>query len=210
MAGAVQWTIDKFWAQLQNLQTQIKQVDAALQADKVRLGSLYSAVRARYDPSADQFIAPLIHQNTVLRLTYLKPIKDKFNQAVAAASKLLKSAGYSTPQLGGLGVVPVVPVVAATLVVGALAAVAIVNRLTESQILRTKAMVAIYGDPSTTPEQKLALSRQMESQIREENKTPPPGGGFNLDSLVPLAGIVALIVLGPQILRMLPGRRATA
>lgn len=209
MAGAVQWTIDQFWGQLQNLKSQIDAVDAALNTDKVRLGTLYKQVKARYDPSADAFIAPAIHQNTVLRLTYLQPIKDKFRQAVNAASSVLHSAGYTTPTLSGLGVLPVVPVVAVTAVVLALSAVAIVWRMTQAQVNRTNAMLAIYQDASTTTEQKLALAKAQQAQVDADNRTPPPLG-FNVGDLVPLAAIVAVIVLGPSILRMLPGRRSAA
>jgi hypothetical protein len=42
----------------------------------------------------------------------------------------------------------------------------------------------------------------------EANATPPPLG-FDLKSLIPLAAIAAVILLGPQILRMIaPTRRA--
>ncbi len=210
MAGVVQWSIDQFWGQLQALKSQIDQADAALQADKLALQNAYTALNRNYDPSADQFVAPLIHQNTVLRLNYLAPVKQKFTEAVNAASAALKSAGYTTPNLSGLGIVPVVPVVAITAVLVALAAVAIVWRLTQAQVARTNAMLAVYSDPSTTPDQKAALGQSMTDQIKAQNKATPPPLGFNFNDLLPIAAVVAVIVLGPQILRMLPSRRATA
>jgi len=205
VAGVVQWTVDEFWGQLQNLKDQITQADSALNADKARLGALYATARQNYDPMRDILLAPLIHRNTELRLNYLKPVKDKFNEAVAAASSVLRSAGYTTPQLSGLGVLPLVPVIAVTAVLVALAAVAIVWRLTQAQITRTDSMAAIFNDPHTTPDQKLALSKQMTDQVAHE---PKPPLGFDVGALLPLAAIVAVIVLGPQILRMLPQRRA--
>ena len=73
-------------------------------------------------------------------------------------------------------------------------------------------MAAIFQDTHTTPEQKIALSKQMQAQVTDENKHTPPPLGFNLDMLVPLAAIVAAIVLVPPILKTLPARtsRATA
>lgn len=209
MAGAVQWTIDQFWGQLQKLKSQIDAVDAALNTDKARLGTLYKQLQSRYDPSADAFVAPAIHQNTVLRLTYLKPIKDDFRKAVNAASGVIRSAGYTTPTLSGLGVLPAVPVIAVTLVIACLSAVAIVWRMTQAQVNRTNAMLAIYQDPNTTADQKLALAKSMKDQIDADNRTPPPLG-FNLGDVTTLAAIVAVIVIAPSVLRMLPGRRTAA
>lgn len=208
MAGPVQWTVDQFWAQLQALQSQIDHVDAALKADKATLTRLYDTARRNMDPARDAFLAPLIHRNSVLRLQYLAPVRTKFAQAVNSARAVLRKSGYTTPQLSGLGVIPLVPVVAATAVIVALAAVAIVWRLTESQISRTQAMARVFADPHTTPEQKLALSRQMAAQIEQENKSTPPPLGFNLDNLLPIAALIAAVVLVPPILKM--GRRATA
>lgn len=201
MAGAIQWTIEQFWGELQSLKNQIDQTATALNADKLRLQGMYAAARRNYDPARDLYLAPLIRRNTELRLNYLKPVRDKFNEAVNAAAGALRGAGYTVPTLGEVGILPAVPVVAVTAVVVALSAVAVVWRLTQAQITRTNAMAAIFQDSRTTPEQKVTLSRQMQAQITEENKHTPPPLGFNLDMLVPLAGIVAAIVLVPPILK---------
>lgn len=212
MAGAIQWTIEQFWGELQSLKNQLDQTAAALNADKLRLQGMYDAARRNYDPARDLYLAPLIHRNTELRLRYLKPVRDKFNEAVNASAGALRGAGYTVPTLGEVGILPAVPVVAVTAVVVALSAVAIVRRLTQAQITRTNAMAAIFQDSHTTTEQKIALSKQMQAQVTDENKHTPPPLGFNLDMLVPLAAIVAAIVLVPPILKTLPARtsRATA
>lgn len=211
MAGAVQWSINQFWGQLQNLKSQIDQVDSTLRANKARLTALYSAARAANDPRRDAMLGPLIHQNSVLRLTYLQPIKDKFNAAVKAADSALRSAGYTTPQLNGLGVVvAIAPAAAVTAVLLALAAVAVVMRLTQAQVTNTETVAKIIADPTTTPEQKLALAKGVAEATDKMNKSLPPPGGFDFGDLVPLAALVAIILLGPRILDMLPKRRAAA
>jgi hypothetical protein len=209
MADPVQWTVDQFWQQVQNLQGQIINADTALKADAASLGQLYSTAAANYDPSRDVWIAPLIHRNNEIRLNYLGPVKDKFNQAVAAARAVLQGAGYTVPNaLAGLGDPFVVPTIAIAAVVLALAAVLIVNRVTAAQIQRTAQLSSIYGS-SLSFDQKQAAAQMILDQTKAEANATPPPLGFDLKSLIPLAAIAAVILLGPQILRMIaPTRRA--
>jgi hypothetical protein len=211
VAGAIQWTIDQFWSQLQGLRSQIQQADASLKADAAQLGSMYATARANYDPTRDAWIAPLIHRNNDLRLTYLKPVKDKFNEAVAIAKSAITSAGYSVPtQLGDLGQTEViwVPAAAVAAIVLAISAIAIVNRLTQAQISRTAVLASIYGDHTLTFDQKQVAANGILAQTKAEAKATPPPLGFDLNALMGPLAIVAVIVLGPQIMRMLPKRKA--
>ena len=208
MANAVQWTIDQFYGQLQNLKGQIDAADAELQADKLQLQTMYSQMAAAYDPSRDAFVAPLIHQNTVLRLTYLKPVKDKFNQAVAAASSAIRQAGYNTPGMAGMGVAPlliIVPVVAITAVLLGLEAINIVSTMTASQRARTSALIATLNDPSKSNADKAAVAAALDQDAKNQRAANPP----LLDPtqwITPLL-IIAAIVMAPTILRsVLPAR----
>jgi hypothetical protein len=215
MAGPVQWTVTEFWKQLQNVQNQIKAVDAKLQADKATLTALYSAARKQLDPAGAHdraYLEPLIHQNSVLRMSYLAPVKSKFNAAVAAASSALRGAGYTTPNLSGLGIAPaviIVPAVAVAALGIAGAAVLVVYRLTEAQINRTATARAIFSDTRTTPEQKLQLAGEFQKEMETEKKTAPPPA-FDTGWIVPAAALIALVVLGPQLLRAFGPRRAEA
>lgn len=208
MANAVQWTVDQFYTQLQALKSQIDSVAATLDADRSRLSQLYDTARRNMDPARDAYLEPLIHQNTVLRLQYLAPIRAKFNEAVSATSKLLRSGGYSTPTLSGLelGVLPIVPVVAVSAVLLALAAVAVLYRLTQSQVANTNAMAAIMGDRTTTADQKLALAKAITDQTKQQRQANPPL--FDPNAFVLPLAIIAAIVLGPQLLRAFPRRAA--
>jgi len=215
MAGPVQWTVTQFWNQLQNVENQIHSVESALLADKATLTALYSQARKEYDPAGAHdraYLEPLIHHNSVLRLSYLAPVKEKFNSAVSAASSALKRAGYTTPNLSGLGVAPaviIVPTVAVAALGIAAAAVLIVNSLTQSQRNRTATALAIFGDPNTTPEQKLALAAGFQKEMEKEKQTAPPPP-FDTSWILPAVAVVALIVLGPQLLRVFGPKRAEA
>ena len=90
--AAVQWTLTKFWSQLQRLSDAINAVSAQLGADRAQLMQLYARAKAEPDPKGAQdraLLQPLIHRNSELRLTYLAPIKAKFTEAVSATAKLL-------------------------------------------------------------------------------------------------------------------------
>jgi hypothetical protein len=211
MAGAVQWTIDQLWKGLQSLQLKINAVDADLQADKLQLAQLYTATRKVLDPMGAHdraLLDPQIRRNTELRLNYLAPVKNNYAKAVSAASAALKAAGYTTPGgLSGLGVAFVVaPAAAVVLVTVALAAIAAIALLTQAQRNRTSALKTLLGDQNSTPEQKAALLAEMKQAIDAEAKLPGALGSFSW--LVPALAIVALIVLGPQLMRMLPRRTA--
>lgn len=216
MPGPVQVTVSAFWNQLQGVENQIHSVESALLADKATLTALYAQARKEYDPAGAHdraYIEPLIHQNSVLRLSYLAPVKAKFNAAVSAASAALKRAGYTTPSLSGLGIVPaviIVPVIAVAALGIAAAAVLVVYRLTQSQVNRTATARAIFSDPSTSPEQKLRLAAGFQQEMELEKKNAPPPPGFDVSWILPTALVVALIVLGPQLLRAFGPKRAEA
>jgi hypothetical protein len=216
MANPVQWTVTEFWKQLQQLENQIHAVESALRADQATLTALYSQARKQYEPAGAHdraYLEPLIHHNSVLRLSYLAPVKSKFNEAVAAASAALKRGGYTTPNLSGLGLVPaviIVPAIAVAALGIAAAAVLVVNRLTEAQINRTATARAIFSDLSTTPAQKLELARAFQQEMESEKKNAPPPPGIDLGWILPTAVVVAVIVLGPQLLRAFGPRRAEA
>ena len=211
MANPVQWTVTEFYAQLQSVKNQITAANAALNNNKAQLTAMYTAATKANSAADKAALTPLIHQNSVLRLSYLKPIKDDFNQAVAAASSALRGAGLTVPNLSGMGVVPalvIVPVVAATLLAGMITAIVIVNRMTQAQITQTATLNSIMTNPNTTTADKLALAAQQQAETDALRKANPPP--FDFTSLVLPLALVALIVLGPNLMRLLPARRATA
>ena len=194
--AAVQWGVDQLYAGLQQMKSGIDQIAAALEADRQNLIAAYNDVRQHAgDPSYPAAKAALdqqTHRNSVLRLSYLAPLRSKFTQAVNASSAFLKSHGYATPGLSGLGVViAVAPAAAVVIVVAGIAAIGTVWALTQAQRTRTAQVASL-----------------IDQQTRQINAEPPPLG-LDWGAMVPIALAVAAIVLGPQLLALLP-RRARA
>lgn len=206
MAGPVQWTIDQLWNGLQQIRNGFNTVSADLKADQAQLTRLWSDTKkdtnAARRTANQALLTPLIHQNSVLRLSYLAPIRDKYNSAVSTASSVLKKAGYTTPNLSGLGFEFVIaPATAVTLIVVALALLETVNLLTQAQRSNTASVARVIGDPNTTPEEKARLL----AAIKGANKSLPPLLGLDFGAIAWGLAAVAAIVIVPK---LLPGRRA--
>lgn len=206
MADVAQWTIDQLWTQLQKIQNGFNAVAADLKADQAQLTTLWSKTKA--DTNATRraqnqaLLTPLIHQNSVLRLSYLAPIKDKYTQAVNLAADALRKAGYTAPNLSGLGfAVVIAPLAAVTIVVTVLALLATAAVLTQSQRQNTATVARIVGDPNTTAAQKLAFL----AALTQANKSLPPPPGLDLGWLPWAIGGVLAIMVVPK---LLPARRA--
>lgn len=206
-SSVVQWTVDQLWSGLQQIANGFNSVAKDLNADKAQLTALWSATKSQPAATAaanQKLLTPLIHQNSVLRLSYLQPIRDKYNQALALAKDALAKAGYTVPgNLAGLGFVfAIAPVAAVTIVIAALALLATAIALTSSQRTNTANVARVIGDATTTPEQKAALLAAMEKELKAQ---PPPGIDFGPIALAALA--VAAIVIVPK---LLPSRKAAA
>lgn len=207
MANIVQMGIDSFWSQLQRLENLAKPLAADLEADRLALQSAYSEARRASDPAVaalhQKLLQPQIHRNSTLRLQF-RDLVSKFNQAVNGASAVLKRAGFSTPQLSGLGAaVIIVPVVAVAALLAAFAIYETVRTATDAQRRATTELIKILHDPTSTEAEKA----QAAVALAKAAGTPPPLG-FDLGAVVPILGLVAVIMLGPQILGMIPKRRA--
>lgn len=211
MADVVQWSIDQFWAELQNLENIAVGLKNSLNANKLRLQGLWS--QTTRDPDAARraknqaLLQPLIHQNSVLRVSYLAPIVAKFNQAGNAAAAALRSAGYRVPTLSGLGAAIIIaPVAAVTIVVAALALAYIADRMTHSLNTSTDAVARVIGDPTTSVAEKDRLLASIKAEQEAVAKNKP--AGFDLGDVAPiLLGVAAIMVL-PTITRLIPSRRA--
>jgi hypothetical protein len=224
MPNAVaQWSIDQFYAALQSVWSLANKAKAGLAADRQQLIHLWSVTKTE-DPATaaahQATLNPLIHQNSVLRTQYLTPLAAKFQEAVNAGSRVLDQAGYKAPTLAGyneagtgLGIVPalvVVPAAAIAAIVVALSAASILANLTETQRKNTANAAAIIQDKSLTPAQRTAQLSALAAETKasaEAAAKSNPFGGLDIGKLVPILGLVAIIMLGPQIMRMFPGRK---
>lgn len=208
MANAVvQWTVDQLWSGLRKFQAGLTSLRADLLADKAQLTELWSRTKADPDvkrrEANQKLLAPQIHNNSVLRMTYLGPLTERFNQAAEAGRKALAAAGYTTPSLSGLGVVvAIAPAAAVAVVVTALALLATAMTLTAAQRKHTGMLATLLADPSTTAKEKQALLEELEKVQENAPK------GFNLNDLGPiLVGVGVLMVL-PTLVQSFRARRS--
>jgi hypothetical protein len=209
MANVVQMGVDAFWAQLQAVENRAKRVIADLNVDKARLQAAYTSTKndpdTRRRAQNQAALQPLIHNNSVLRLRY-RELVAKFNATVQAASDILKRAGLSTPGLSGCEQLGVAPLVIGGVAVAGLAAMLLILKAietaTQSQRQRTDALIRCMEDPSLTPEARERCAAALRADT--------PKGLLDLSGMVPALAIVALIVLGPQLMRTIGARRAAA
>jgi hypothetical protein len=219
MPNLAQMGVDAFWAQLQNLENNAKRIAADLDTDKLELQHAYARAKAMSatitltppggipvvlpNPARVEALKALgerIHNNSVLRLRY-RDLVANYNKAVNGAAAALKSIGLTAPQLGAVPLV--VPIVAVTALGVALAIYPTVRLQTDAQRRATQALLNVLADPNSTAEQKAEATRALG---KAADKPPPDIFG----SLVPVLGLVALIVIGPQLLSAFGGRRSAA
>ena len=207
MAGVVQMGVDAFWSQIQKLQALSTKLKSDLLADKAQLTALWSATKrdadAKRAAANQKLLAPLIHQNSTLRVRY-QSLAAKFNEAVAAARASLERAGYRVPaNLSGMGVAPLVVIGGAA--VAALGTAFLIYQsvrvATDAQRTKVNALARAMADPTLTPEQ-----RELALRALAETDTRPPGTDLFKD-LAPVLGVIALLVLVPA---LLPPRRTAA
>jgi hypothetical protein len=198
-----------FWGQLQRLENLSHGLKADLESDRLALMKAYSA--ARSDPNKSrgsthqQILNPQIHNNSVLRLRY-RDLTAKFNAAVSAASAALKKIGITPSTLSGLGQlgpIPVVPIIAVTALGAAFLIYESVRTATDAQRKATAGLLKILSDPTASDEQK----KEAAAALRK-TATTPTSDIFGFGNLVPVLGIIAAIIIVPQVLKALP-RRAT-
>jgi hypothetical protein len=209
MANVAQMAVNEFWTSINALRTTANTENAALEAQRRKL--IASSASARSDPdkarSAQRqaVLAPLIHRNSQLRMQY-RDLVGKFNSAVKSASDFLTKHNFTVPDQLGQIETGVVIVGVAVAVLGTAWAVA--YSIQSSRRNLDKAIdnaLRVANDPSATPEQR----RAAQDLLKIADKTLPKGPlGLDLGSLtVPLI-VVAVILVGPQLLSTFGRRRA--
>lgn len=211
MPSVVQMGVDQFWQSLQLLERKARAERVRLAQDKIRLQSAWTGTKADPDQRrAEQnrnILRPLIHANSAARIDYAAMV-SQFNRAVNGAAGVLRKAGLNAPNLAGPELAILVPVVAVAALGVAWAIYAKVHAETAAQSRLVDAAMSIINNPNSTADER----EQAAATIANLAKNKPPGQDpFNLDAILPIAAIVAAIVLVPPILDRLPkGRRAVA
>lgn len=214
MANVLQMAVNDFWNSVMDLQAKAEHQQLIMNESRQKLIAAYSAARRDPDPASARSrmaaLDPVVHQNSQIRMKY-RDLVSAFNQAVAGAKTLIQKTGLTVPnQLSGLGIIPaliLVPVVAVAALGVGWEIYLWIESANRANVAATDAAIAISNDPDATPEQRAAAR---DAITKRAAQPPPPGGFFDISGLVPLAGIVALIVLGPQLLAMVPKRKAAA
>lgn len=212
MANVVQWSVARFYDELGRLDRAGRAAITRLNDQKLELQRRYTAARNAGNENAMKFLRDLIHRNSVLRMSANEYV-GKFNELVARSSSILRGAGLAVPKTVGLGVVPaMLVIVPATVVTTALILWGIVNRMTEGAVKIADALksqgpelLATINDKEQPPEVRAAAAKAYEKLV---------GAADDADDwtkmVLPALGLVALIALGPQLLRMVPQRRRAA
>jgi hypothetical protein len=215
MANVVQWTVSAFYAELKKLDAAGRAEIAALASQKALLQAEYTKARNAGNQVGMTFLQPLIHKNSELRLR-ARDYVAKFNELVGSVSALLRNAGLSVPAtLSGLGVAPLAIIIPAAAVASLGIIWGIVYTMQSGRAAITKvlssqgpALLRIAADPASTPEQKAAALAAYK-KLLEDAGLPPPGADW-LKDLTPILGLVALILLAPSLLRLLPAKGTPA
>lgn len=216
MADVAQWSIDQFYSAIQSVWALANKAKSDLGANRTTLMRLWDVTKTQAPDVAKKHqavLTPLIHNNSVLRTQYLAPLMDKYKSAVNAGSGALRQAGFTAPTLAGppatLGFIPVVPLVAIAAIIVALSAASILNGWIATQRKNTDTAAAIIGDKTLTPEQRVAEVKALTDNLKAAATAAAaqnPLKGFSLDSVVPVLGLIAAILIVPKLLPLLPRR----
>lgn len=220
-ASGVQWTIDQFYKELVRLNDAAHRIKADLDADKAELSRLWQTTFYRTsgqvgpplysDTQARQeLLKKQIHTNSVLRVNY-NDIHSKLVEAANKASDVLRRSGYTVPALSGEGlgfVFAIAPLAAVTIIAAVAGAVAVTVVLTASQRRRTKAIADLWGDHTIPDDTKLALMKAATDDEKAAADANP--FKFDLDSLIPILGLVVVIMALPTVTKLLPARSSKA
>lgn len=209
MAGAAQWTVDAFYGELNKLAAAGRDVIAGLNAQKLTLQNAYTKARTSNDQPMMTFLQPLIHKNSQLRLRY-RDYVAKFNEIVGAVSGFLRNAGLQVPAtLSGLGLAPALIIIPATAVVMAGIAWGIIHEMQSGKAaidnaLKTQApdLLAIAQDPTKSAAERDAALKAYNELLRQAGIQPTDW----IKDLYPVLGLVALIVLAPSVMKLIPQR----
>lgn len=218
MPNPVQWTVDAFYGELKKLDAAGRSEILALNEQKLRLQDSYTLARNAGNKNVMDALKPLISKNSQMRLA-AADYKAKFNSLVNSVSGLLRKAGISVPPtLSGLGVAPALIIIPAAVVVSLGICWGIVYRMTAGRTAVDHALesnlptlLAIARDMSRPPaERKAAMDSANKLMDNVDNAGKGDGVSDMLGQLTPILGLVALIVVAPSLLRLLPGRREAA
>ena len=212
---AGQMAVNAFWASVMKLEVASKSLRANLEANKLRLQRAYT--EARQDPDPDRsterrrLLDPMISENSRSRMKY-RQLVSKFNEAVNKAREILRGAGLTIPDtLDGLGVAPLLIIVPAVAVTALGVAWAHYGSIAKSVSLQNKALDAALQISENPDAFSASDVRGARAAIMKQAGSQPRAAPDMFSNLVPLAAIIAIIVVGPSVIQAIkPLRRRAA
>lgn len=214
MANAAQWTVDQLLSQVDDLQAQFQTQFAAIGANNASVTDLYSQADGIEDPQMKAAVKANL-QGIANRQVALQ---NDFNTAYSifrnsynAVASFLRSVGMNAPPITGLsGLGQVQLLVPAAIVGGVLLAAAWVavnaanNATQQKHLANQQELLDMVKSGQITVAQYLAMSAA-DTAAMDKLKKPNPSDWTQM--VVPALGLLALIILGPQLLKLVPSRR---
>jgi hypothetical protein len=217
MPNPVQWTADRALAELNSAKAKFQAEWTAMGHNNVAVQHLVDRANQLTEPraraaaiaSANLWAARQVRlQNDFIRAY------GKWHDAYNALAAFFRTVGLKAPPDtglagAGLGVVPaaiLVPAIVAGVVITAITWAAWMHDQNVTQrdglAIQNKALDALINGQMSSADYQVATQRANDSA----RPKPPPGIGDLAGMLIPALGLVALIVLGPSIMRVIPSR----
>ncbi len=210
MANVVQWSVDQLYREIQSMDAAGRQAIVDLSTQKLELQNAYTAARNAGNQVAMDFLKPLISKNSALRIK-AGEFKAQFNNLVNQASSVLRGAGFTVPNnISGMGFGPALIIVPAAVIATALIVWGIIHELDSGKNAINQALtqdgprlLTIAANPNATADERKAATDAYKKLLDDAGIA---NSSDWMTMVVPALGLVALIALGPTILKMLPSR----
>lgn len=210
---AAQWTVEQFYNSLNELDQAAKAEQQRMETNKIALTEAYTATKSIDDPeqraALQEFLKPVIHQNSVVRMRY-RTLVENFNKALSLAGNMLRTAGFQVPsELSGMGqaviIVPAVVLGALGVAWATFAAFKVANEANTNAVnAAIESAQSVLANPGAYSVDDVKQARQ--ALLELPGMTPKPAAPDMFGALIPIAAVVALVILGPPLIRALSPR----
>jgi len=218
MANPVQWTVDRLLTELAKVKANAQAEFRAIGANNAAVTDLYAKSNQITDPAQRAQVRGALERWATRQAKLQSDFNTawlRYQSAYNGAAAFLRAVGMKAPasaSLSGLGAVPIlVPIaIGAAVVIATEWLIAVhENNVTQREALANQAArfnALLAGQIS--PADYVSASNA-DARLADQNKKKPPGDWS--DMIVPALGLVALIVLGPRLLELMPrGKKAVA
>lgn len=221
MPGPVQWGADQLVRVLKSLEEKARLERVHISENNARLMALDTLSKGIADPARRAAVQAQVkrgvrRQETIVRA--YRTFVQKFTDVSQRARAFLDQHGLtSSSGLAGLGIAPALILVPVVVVGAVLVANAMVSWLEKANAAQNGAIqieeqaAHNYTQGKITREQYLEIAAHADALYKAKGPlTDPFGLSSFTEALIPIGIIAVLLVLGPQLLRLLSPRTARA